>query len=139
MNHFFCKSDPHHLVEFFIGALERLALQSEAQIKLMFLDIETIIMIRLGRVQEKLNQSQRQERTVETNVIQNECEDEECAFVQFLQMQKNKLFDLQDHLERYYKILPIFGFNSAKYDLNLIISYLLRFSSINGTSNILLS
>ena len=40
-------------------------------------------------------------------------------------MQKKQLIDLREHLERYCNVLPIFGFNSAKYDLNLINSYLL--------------
>ena len=40
-------------------------------------------------------------------------------------MQKNQLVDLQEHFERYCNILPVFGFNSAKYDINLIKSYLL--------------
>ena len=40
-------------------------------------------------------------------------------------MQKNQLIVLQEHLERYCNILPVFGFNSAKYDINLIKSYLL--------------
>ena len=40
-------------------------------------------------------------------------------------MQKNQLIDLPEHFERYCKVLPVFGFNSAKYDLNLIKSYLL--------------
>ena len=38
---------------------------------------------------------------------------------------KNQLIDLQESLERYCNVLPMFGFNSAKYDLNLIKSYLL--------------
>ena len=38
---------------------------------------------------------------------------------------KNQLIDLQKSLERYCNVLPVFGFNSAKYDLNLIKSYLL--------------
>ena len=37
----------------------------------------------------------------------------------------NQLFDLQISLERYCNISPVFGFNSAKHDLNLIKSYLL--------------
>ena len=37
----------------------------------------------------------------------------------------NQLIDLQETLERYCSVLPVFGFNSAKYDLNLIKSYLL--------------
>ena len=38
---------------------------------------------------------------------------------------KKTLIDLQEHLERYCNVLPVFGFNSAKYDLNLKKSYLL--------------
>ena len=38
---------------------------------------------------------------------------------------KNQLIDLQESLQRFCNILPMFGFNSAKYDLNLIKSYLL--------------
>ena len=38
---------------------------------------------------------------------------------------KNQLIELQEALERYCNVLPVFGFNSAKYDLNLIKSYLL--------------
>ena len=40
-------------------------------------------------------------------------------------MQKNQLVDLQEHFERYCNVLPVFGFNSAKYYINLIKSYLL--------------
>ena len=40
-------------------------------------------------------------------------------------MQKNQLIELQEHLERYCNVLPVFGFNSAEYDINLIKSYLL--------------
>ena len=36
-----------------------------------------------------------------------------------------QLIELQEHLERYCNVLPVFGFNSAKYDINLIKSYLL--------------
>ena len=36
---------------------------------------------------------------------------------------KNHIIDLQESPERYCKVLPVFGFNSAKYDLNLIKSY----------------
>ena len=40
-------------------------------------------------------------------------------------MQKNQLIELQKHLERYCNVLPAFGFNRAKYDINLIKSYFL--------------
>ena len=49
---------------------------------------------------------------------------------QFLQIQKNQLIDLKQDLERYVNTLPVFGFNSDRYDLNFIkshaIPYLIR-------------
>ena len=51
--------------------------------------------------------------------------EEKDASTQFLQMQKNKLIELQEHLERYCDVLPVFGFNRAKYGINLIKYYLL--------------
>ena len=46
---------------------------------------------------------------------------------QFLRIQKNQLIDLKQHLERYVNTLPVFGFNSGRYDLNLIKSYLIPY------------
>ena len=40
-------------------------------------------------------------------------------------MQKNHMIELQEHLERHCNVLPVFGINSAKYDINLINSYLI--------------
>ena len=40
-------------------------------------------------------------------------------------MQKNQLIEHQERLDRYCNVLPVFGFNCAKYDINLIKSYLL--------------
>ena len=40
-------------------------------------------------------------------------------------MQENQLIELQEHLERYCNVLPLFGFTSGKYDIKLIKSYLL--------------
>ena len=53
------------------------------------------------------------------------CVNELCASTHFLLIQKNQLIDLQESLERYCNVLPVFGFNSAKYDPNLIKSYLI--------------
>ena len=55
----------------------------------------------------------------------DEYDNKKCTFTQFLQIQKKQLYDLQEHFERYCSVLPIFGFNSAKYDLNLKNTYLL--------------
>ena len=89
----------------------------------MFLEIETTIKIKLGSILEKL--TQRHNRLEQADL--DDCDNEICASTQFLQIQKNQLIDLQESLERYCNVLPVFGFNSAKYDLNLIKSYLLSF------------
>ena len=45
--------------------------------------------------------------------------------LKFFRYKKNQLFDLQETLERFCNVLPVFGLNSSKYDFNLIKSYLL--------------
>ena len=124
---FLCNSNPCHLVESFIDAVEGLATQSKAQMKLKFLEVETAIKSKLTRTLESLNERRcRNQRGFE---FEDHCfeddNEEKDASTQFLQMQKNQLIELQEHLERYCNVLPVFGFNSAKYDINLIKSYLL--------------
>ena len=46
---------------------------------------------------------------------------------QFFRMQTNQLTDSKQNLERYVNTLPVFGFNSGRYDLNLIKSYLIPY------------
>ena len=120
---FLCNANPHHLISSFINALERLANQSKAQMKLNFIEAETAIKIKLCAKLEQLNRR----RNGMSNFVDN-CiveQEEEDLFTQFLQMQKNKKIDFQEHFERYCNVLPVFGFNRAKYDNNLIKSYLL--------------
>ena len=123
---FLCNVNPHHLISSFITALEGLATQSKAQMKLNFIEIQTAIKIKLCAILEQLNQRHKQAERVSNFV--DDCiaeEEEKCLSTQFLQMQKNHLIDFQEHFARYCLVLPVFGFNSAKYDINLIKSYLL--------------
>ena len=54
----------------------------------------------------------------------NDTAEEKELSTQILQMQKNQLIDLKEHFQRYCTTLSVFGFNSAKYDINLVKSYL---------------
>ena len=81
---FLCNSDPHHLVASFIGAFENLASQSKAEMKHLFLDIETTIKIKPGSTLEKL--TQRHNRREQANL--DDFDNETCASNQFLQIQK---------------------------------------------------
>ena len=124
---FLCNSNPRDLVESFIDAVEGLATQSKAQMKLEFLEIDTANKGKLTQTLESLNERRcRKQRVFE---FEDHCfednNEEKGASTQFLQMQKNQLIELQEHLECYCNVLPVFGFNSAKYDINLIKSYLL--------------
>ena len=51
---------------------------------------------------------------------QDECENKNCASIQFLLKQKNQSIDLHESLERFFIVLIVLGFNSAKYDLHLV-------------------
>ena len=123
---FLCNSNPHHLISSFITALEGLATQSKAQMKLNSIEVETAIKIKLCAILEQLNQRRNQAERMSN--FADDCmveEEEKDLTTQILQMQKNQLIDLQEHFESYCNVLPVFGFNSAKYDIKLIKSYLL--------------
>ena len=122
---FICNSTAHHLVASFIGALENLASQSQAKMENLFPDIKTTIKIKLGSILVKLTQRHNRRESARFDMSQDDCDNEVCTSTQLLQIQKNQLFDLQESLERHCNVLPVFGFNSAKYDLNLIKLYLL--------------
>ena len=126
--HFSLQFRSSTLVSSFISALKGLATQSKAQMKLRFFEVETAIKIKLSSFMEQLNQRHSQRERVfdyDNNEYFNDTAEEKELSTQFLQMQKNQLIDLQEHFERYCHTSPIFGFNSAKYDINSIKSYLL--------------
>ena len=106
--------------------MEGLALQSKAQMKRLFLDIETTIKIKLGRILEKLSQRHKRREHARFDMCQDNCDKEIFASAQFYSYRyKKQIFEIQESLERFCNVSLVFGFNSAKYDLNLIKSYLL--------------
>ena len=95
--------------------------------KLKFLEIETATKIKRTRTLESLNERRCRNQRVfdfEDHCFEDDDEEKNVS-TQFLQMQKNQLIELREHLERYCNVLPVFGFNSAKYDINLTEPYLL--------------
>ena len=105
-----------------------MATQSKAQTKLRFIEVGTAIKIKLSSILEQFNQRHSQRERVidyDNGEYFNDTAEEKELSTQFLQMQKNHLIDLQEQFESYCNTLPVFGFNSAKYDINLIKSYLL--------------
>ena len=117
---FICNSNPRALVSSFVNALENLAAQSKDQMRMSFLEIETAVESRLSHVMGLLNE--RRSRREATFTFEDECcEADESSegkdvFTQFLHMQKKQVIQLQEHFERYCNVLPVFGFNSGKFD-----------------------
>ena len=122
---FLCSANAHHLILSFITALEGLATQSKTQMKLNFIEVETAIKLKLCATVEQLNQRRNRAESLPYIVVDCIVEEEKDLSTQFQHIQKNRLIDLQEHFERYCNNLPVSGFNSAKYDINLIKSYLL--------------
>ena len=90
---FLCDPNSRDLVSSFIDALENLATQSKAQTKMNFLQIETGTKTRLARILETLNQRR-------IHCVGDEAKDDNSS-IEFLQMQKNQLNDLQEDFEGY--------------------------------------
>ena len=87
---FLCNSNPRNLVESFLDAVEGLATQSKAQMKLKFLEIETAIKSKLTRTLESLNERRcRNQRGFE---FEDHCfeddNEEKDASTQFLKWRK---------------------------------------------------
>ena len=118
---FLSKSDRDRPITYFKSALEQLALQSKTIMKFLIFDIETTIKIKLGSILEKF--TERHYRREQADLV--DCDNKTATSAQFLQNQEKHFILLQEHLERYCNVLSVFGFNSAKYDLKLIKSFML--------------
>ena len=126
---FLYNKDPQNLIIDFVSNLELLAEQSKLEMRKKFQDIEVAVNERMKKIFDQLNE---RGKNYSSNKFEykDECiEDSEEADMstQFLRIQKNQLIDLKQHLERYINTLPVFGFNSGRYDLNLIKSYLIPY------------
>ena len=93
--------------------------------KLSFLEIETSVRSKLNQVFSALNQRRCGKEPVLE--FEDQCieEEEQDVSTHLSPAQKNQPIDLPDQLDRYCNVLPVFGFNSAKYDINLMKSCLL--------------
>ena len=106
--------------------MELLAEKSKVEMRSKLVETENNIKKRLHTSFSIPNQrgsfSKSEARDYEDQYIEEE--EETNASTHFLRIQKNQLIDLMQHLERYTNTLPVFGFNSGRYDINLIKSYL---------------
>ena len=92
-------------------------MQTKAQLKMNFRHIKIAIKSKLARILETLNQDR-------IRCVDFEAEADNSS-TESLQMRKNQHLDLQQPFERYCITLPVFAFNCARYDVNLMKSYLI--------------
>ena len=113
---FLCDSNQRDSDESFIDSVEGLAKKRKAQMKLKFLELETAFKKKVTSTLESLNERRcRKQRDFESKDHCFEDDNEEKdASTQFLQMQKNQLIELQEHLERFYNVLQVLGFRAQK-------------------------
>ena len=116
---FLCENDPNRLIISFVAQLETLAAKNKADLKPKFLAVEAEIKTRLSDVSSRL-----QIFSETQPIISSETNDSN-ATKNFLRIQQKQLLDLQRHFNNYVDTLPVFGFNSGKYDLNLIKAYII--------------
>ena len=125
-NQFFCVTKIHNPS---LLTLELLAKKNKTEMRSKLLEIENNIKKRLHTIfsilKERVSFNKIDAREYEDECIENE--EETDASTQLLRIQKNQLIDLMQHLERYTNTLPVFGFNSGRYDINLIKSYLIPY------------
>ena len=75
---------------------------------------------------EKLTQRHNRRKHARTfDLSQDDFDNKIRASTQFVRIQKYQLIDLQESLERYCNVLPVFGLKTAKYDPKLFKSYFL--------------
>ena len=93
-----CNTNPHHLVAPLITALEGSITQSKAEMKINFFEVEKAIKIKLCKLLEQLKQRRNRAETVMDFV--DDCivnTEEQDISTQFLQTEKDHLFDLREH------------------------------------------
>ena len=120
-----CNSNPGALVESSGVALDELATQSKAQMKLMFSERETSVKSERKRVFPILiNVAVPRNRLWNLKMSVLKKESKTCRH-RFYKLKKNQLTDSQDQFQRYCNVFPVFGFISQNYDIILKKSYLL--------------
>ena len=114
---FLCDPEPIKVVTQFVDALEILPNESRDQMQSQFADVTSAVC-------EKLEELSDQIILKESGSLKKSAQE---FSRKSLNQRKRNLLNLQESLDNYLSNVPVLGFNSAKYDLNLIKSYLIPF------------
>ena len=127
---FTCKEDPYQLIRDFVSSLTNIAEKStlimREKLNAFVLELEE----KYWAVRQLVPVKDKQVPTGVEDLFDNDAEpyeeeDEELE-IRRLRCELKMLSNLRQDFENYYNTIPVFGFNSSRYDLNLIKEYLLH-------------
>ena len=113
---FLCDPQPIKVVTQFVDALENLANESRDQMQSQFADITSAVCEKIEELSDQI---------ILEELGSTKWSALDLSSRKFLNHRKRDLLNLQETLDNYLSTFPVFGFNSGKYDLNLIKSYLI--------------
>ena len=133
---FICCNDPKELISQFVDELRRLSEKSGTQYRNLFEKEFDEITKRINALNEKLPRRNKRQASSD-NLLNEAIEDiheeygeeeiQNDPSLMALFQEKDMLTKVGLELEKYCDYLPVFGFNSSKYDLNLIKQHLLEY------------
>ena len=131
---FLCDPDPMRLTRSFLDKLLELSQQSSIQMRSMFESVFNDLDEKLNLITETLPENQPIDQIEVTSIPFLEAEanleiseDDEIDYdVKIRNSELRKLSQIKEEVSKYCDDLPVFGFNSSRYDLNLIKEFLLK-------------
>ena len=127
---FICNEDPLQLIRDFVSSLTNIAEKSSLLMKEKLNNFVLQLEEKYWTVRQLVPVKDKQVPTGAEDVIDNEAEpdgeEDEDLEIQRLRCELKMLSKLRQDFENYYSTIPVFGFNSSRYDLNWIKEYLLH-------------
>ena len=127
---FICNKDPLQLIRDFVSSLTNIEEKSSLLMKEKLNNFVLQLEEKYWTVRQLVPVKDKQVPTGAEDLIDNEAEpdgeEDEDLEIQRLRCEFKLLSKLRQDFEHYYSTIPVFGFNSSRYDLNLIKEYLLH-------------
>ena len=127
---FICNEDPYQLIRDFVSNLtyiaEKSTLLMREKLNAFVLELEE----KYGAIRQLVPVKDNKGPTSAEDLFDNEAEpdeeDDDDLEIRRLRCELKMLSNLRQDFENYYSTIPVFGFNSSRYDLNLIKEFLLH-------------
>ena len=127
---FICNEDPLQVSRDFVSSLTNIAEKSTLLMREKLNDFVLELEEKYWTVRQLVPVKDKQVPTGAEDLLDKEAEpdgeEDEDLEIQRLRCELKMLSNLRQDFENYYSTIPVFGFNTSRYDLNLIKEYLLH-------------